>query len=146
MNPTHYLLQKPPIDPALTPAALLRGAALYLERHGWTTGEIFAPATEENSLPNACAIGAINVAAHGRPVLSSLDGTDDDLTNAAILAMRVFAVWLDPDYKFGINGTSAIDIIGDWNDHTGRIAAEVIEALRDAANEWDGIDPTGGAQ
>jgi hypothetical protein len=130
----------------MTPAVLLRGAALYLERHGWTKGEIFANSDTERPFPAACTIGAINVTAHGRPVLSSTDGADDDLTDSAIRAMRVFAAWLDPDYDFGFNSTSAIDILGDWNDHDDRTAQEVIEALRDAANEWDGIHPTGGAR
>jgi hypothetical protein len=140
------------IDPAMTPAALLRGAGLYLQRHGWIQGEIFGDGGTTDAFPPACAIGAVNVSAHGQPILSSADGSDDDLTDAAIRAMRVFAASLDPEYSAcsaehpHICDRSAIDIIGDWNDEDGRTLDEVVEALTEAADDWDRIHATGGAR
>src|SRR3954447_26284935 len=97
-------------DPALTPALLLRCAAAYLQTYGRTTGEFFDLVSEQ-TFPPACAGGAINIAAHGRPILCSHDGAEDAVTDAAITAMRVFAASLDVDYATGNHDVLAIDII-----------------------------------
>jgi hypothetical protein len=111
-------------DPELTPALLLRGAALYLQRHGRTTGEFFDLLSDE-AFPPACAGGAVNIAAHGRPILSSDDGTEDAVTDAAITALRVFAAYLDTDYATGSGEVSAIDIVAAFNDDPNRTDQEV---------------------
>ena len=68
-------------------------------------------------------------------------------TIAAIRAMRVFAAWIDLEYTPANGyGTSAIDVIGDWNDYSGRTLDEVLDALTDAADNWDGIHCPGGAR
>ncbi len=137
-------------DPVMTPAVLLRGAALYLRRHGWTVGEFFDLLTEA-TFPPACSLGAINMCAHGRPILCSDDGAQDDDTDAAIVAMRVFAASLDPDYGFGSadygqGSSSAIDIVSGWNDDPTRTLDDVVQALTEAADDWDRTHPTGGAR
>ncbi|WP_203739842.1 DUF6197 family protein [Actinoplanes cyaneus] len=127
----------------MTPADLLRGAALYLWLHGWMTGNFYDYASGD-AFPRACTLGAINVAAYGRPILHSDDDADQALTAASIRAMRTFAAYLDPD--FDVNVISAIDVVGDWNDEKGRTCEDVVDALREAANDWDSIHHTGGAQ
>ena len=64
----------------------------------------------------------------------------------AIRAMRVFAAFLDLEYTGNAYDTSAIDVIGDWNDHDGRTLDEVIETLTDAADDWARAHPAGGAR
>ncbi|MEU4694332.1 hypothetical protein [Actinoplanes sp. NPDC023714] len=148
MKPTHKPTPTPDIDPAMNPAALLRAAALYLAQHGWAQGEFFDQMFA-NAFPPACSLGAINICAHGRPILCADETAEDENTDAAIRAMRVFAAYLDPDYGTTDDptaGTSAIDIVSGWNDHDSRTMAEVIETLTDAADDWDRIHPTGGAR
>jgi hypothetical protein len=147
MKATHT----PPIldlDTGMTPADLLRGAARYLNQYGWVQGDFFDLLNEAN-FPPACSLGAINIAAHGRPILCSDDTADDELTDNAIRAMRVLAAHLYPEYETVDNfayKVSAIDIVSGWNDEDGRTLAEVIETLTDAADDWDRAHPTGGAR
>jgi hypothetical protein len=149
MKATH----KPPTldnDTGMTPADLLRGAAVYLRRYGFTQGEFFdLLADTDGPFPPACASGAIITAAHGRcPAtgILTLDGDDTPETLAAIRAMRVFAAFLDLEYTGNPYDTSAIDVIGDWNDHDGRTLDEVVECLTDAADDWDRVHHAGGAR
>jgi hypothetical protein len=137
----------PDLDAGMTPADLLRGAALYLTRHGWVQGDFFDLLHEAN-FPPACSLGAINICAHGRPILGSDDTAEDALTDAAIRAMRVLAAYLDPEYgtvENPIFKASAIDIVSGWNDHEGRTLTEVVETLNDAAGDYDRAHPAGGA-
>ena len=146
MHPTHppaFQLTIPAsADPALTPALLLRCAARYLDTYGRTTGEFFDLLSDQ-VFPPACAGGAINIAAHGRPILCSDDGADDAVTDAAITAMRVFAAHLDADYAAGDTTVSAIDIIGGFNDDPHTTDTDVIAALTAAADDWDRLHPGG---
>jgi hypothetical protein len=142
MKATH----NPPIlDTGMTPADLLRGAAAYIEIYGRTTGEFFDVLADQQ-FPPACAAGAIGICAHGRPVLCSDDTTDDTASDAAIAAMRIFAASLDGDYANGDHSTSAIDIIGSFNDNQTITDTDVILALNEAADDWDRAHPTGGAR
>jgi hypothetical protein len=97
----------------------------------------------------ACASGAIITAASGRCLPNGLLTDDDQHPDAvvAMRAMRVFADWIDGGYV-PVDGfpASSIDVIGDWNDHDGRTLTEVIEALTDAADDWQAAHPTGGAR
>ncbi|AEV87182.1 hypothetical protein ACWT_6168 [Actinoplanes sp. SE50] len=149
MKPTHQPANTPVTDPTMTPAALLRAAALYLQQHGWTQHQFYdLVAITDGQFPPACASGAIMTAATGRCLASgvcTLDGDPD--TIAAIRALRVFAAWLDLEYTpTGFYETSAIDVVGDWNDYEGRTRDEVIETLTDAADDWDRLHHTGGAR
>ncbi len=133
------------VDPVLTPAVLLRGAALYLRRHGRITGEFFDLLTD-TAFPPACTLGAINICAHGRPILCSDDGTQDTDTDAAITAARVLAASLDSDYATGDTAVSAIDIVSGFNDHPDTTDDDILNALTQAADEWDYTHHTGGAR
>src|SRR3954449_9617454 len=118
MHPTHNpsipaalrLAVPASADPALTPALLLHCAARSLETYGRTTGEFFDLLSDQ-PFPPACAGGAINIAAHGRPILCSDDGSQDADTDAAITAARLLAASLDADYANGNTAVSAIDIV-----------------------------------
>ena len=132
-------------DPALPPSLLLRCAATYIEIYGRTTGEFFDLLSAQ-PFPPACAGGAINIAAHGRPVLCSDDGTDDAVTDAAITAMRVFAASLDPDFAAGDHSVCAIDIVSGFNDDPHTTDTDVILALTEAADDWDRAHIPGGAR
>lgn len=143
-------------DP-MRPSALLRGAAIYLGTHGWTQHQFYdLTADTDGPFPPACSSGAIIATATGRCPASGIftgtamtdsDEANDEHTDAAIRAMRVFAAWLDLEYTpNNAYCASSIDVIGDWNDHDGRTRAEVIETLMDAANEWEAIHHTGGAR
>lgn len=152
MKPTHQPVADTTTDPAMNPAALLRGAALYLKLHGWTKGQFFEvfDKTTQPFLP-ACASGAIMTAAHGHcPLYGALPRSADEEPTpealAALTAMRVFAAHLDPEHDLYPLGPSAIDVIGDWNDDQDRTLDEVVEALTDAADDWDTAHPTGGAR
>ena len=129
-------------QPGMTPADLLRGAAHYLQRYGWTQHQFFdLVADTDGPFPPACTSGAIITGATGRCAASgicTLDADHDPDTIAAIRAMRYFADWLDGGYT-PTDGfpASSIDVIGDWNDHHGRTLDEVVEALNDAADDWN---------
>lgn len=135
-------------DPAMTPGVLLRGAAVYLTRHGWTQHQFFDMAADSGDpFPPACASGAIIAAAFGRCIPSgvcTVDGSDDPDTLAALRAMRFFADWLDDGETIsGDLAPSCIDAIGDWNDDEWRSRYFVIQSLQDAANDWDAANPAG---
>ncbi len=132
-------------DTGMTPADLLRNAALYLRRHGRITGEFF-DLLADTAFPPACALGAINICAHGRPILSSDDGSQDADTDAATRAMRVFAAFLDTDYAAGVHDTSAIDIVSAFNDHPDTTDDHLIHALTEAADDYDRTHTTRGAR
>jgi hypothetical protein len=129
----------------MRPAALLRGAATYIETYGRTTGEFFDLLTDR-LFPAACAAGAINIAAHGRPVLCSDHLINDDDADAAITAMRILAAHLDPDFATGDHSTSAVDIIGAFNDDHRTTDTDVVLTLHEAADDWETVHPTGGAR
>ncbi|GFJ87847.1 DUF6197 family protein [Phytohabitans rumicis] len=50
-----------------TPAVILRGAALYLQRHGWHQGSLYAD-DRTNPTPAACIQGGIGMAAFGQRI------------------------------------------------------------------------------
>jgi hypothetical protein len=148
MKATHSPTIAPVSDP-MRPSALLRGAALYLGTHGWTQHQFYDLVADTNGpFPPACASGAIMTAATGKCLATGMCGCYDDNDNAEtvaiVRALRVFAAFLDPDYSTA--DASAIDVIGDWNDHDGRNRGEVIETLMDAANDWENTHHTGGAR
>ena len=117
-------------DVRATPADTLRGAALYLQRHGWTRFSYF---DGERPTPPACAQGAIVVASYGvatehpysqdspqRRLFARTIKFFDDYIRSLVTSLD------DEDYNATV-----------WNDHPGRTAAEVITTLRNAAERWD---------
>ena len=75
MKATH----NPPTTALVTPADLLRMAALYLRRHGWHQGSYYDTLTAtDNPTPPACAVGAIGMACAGHRVNHFSDLPTDD--------------------------------------------------------------------
>lgn len=97
---------KAPVKPVKTTADVLRGAARLLEEFGWCQLEWESPTRR------MCASGAINMAASGDANVYSRLG------DAAKDEVRRYL-----DYPMLA-----------WNDTPGRTAAEVIAALRAAAD------------
>jgi len=138
MHPTHTLPTLAVGDP--TPADILRGAARYIQLHGWHQGNFYP--LDHGPFPPACAAGAIRVAVCGRPVryLENLDHHEQRLVTRT---EQFLAAHLDPDRTPEVLG-GPFSVIGDWNDLDWRNSTEVIDTLTDAAGEWDRIH--GGAR
>jgi hypothetical protein len=124
---------------SVTPADILRGAARYLEIHGWIQGTFYAAF---DPFPAACADGAIGMAVYGQQCGFPGEGEDPRYPEyRRALAWLVdylknhgHDVWPDVD-------PADIDSYGPdlfvWNDQLGQTAETVIAALREAADEYD---------
>jgi hypothetical protein len=141
MNPTQEQTTTAPAE--VTPADILRGAATYLDRYGWHQGDYYATIADPSvPFPPACAFGAIAAAAYGGriadPYSPNLPG---DQRRAFTRAADVF-----DGYLIDYHGTDDGNLIPgqEWNDVTGRTAADVTAALRAAAHKWDRVN--GGAR
>jgi len=141
MHPTHT---RPDIDAdELTPADILRCAALYLSQRGWHQGDMFADATQP--FPAACPQGAIRMAACGSPTTAYTIDTARRVDQAvAVLAGWLAWTYLD-DYRPELTAIhhgdqiTLSEVVGDWNDDQDRTATDVIAALSGAADDWDRI-------
>jgi hypothetical protein len=147
MHPT----QQPTADRSETPAAVLRHAAVYLWRYGWTTDMFYLHATDDTNsqavMPAACIAGAIRTVVFGQPVEILSDHAPDHdhqtwqtairtvQASEQVLADAIRGRGPDDDY------TSPIDIIGNWNDEDGRTIADVLILLYSTADDWDAAHP-----
>jgi hypothetical protein len=127
-------------DPvAATPAVILRGAGLYLVRHGWCQGDAFAD--PEAAFPAACALGAIRMAVFGTPAISDDTAASCELAAAVgVLTDHLVRQLGVPDAEDAITSRCGIgleQIVADWNDDPARIVPHVIAALHGAADAWD---------
>jgi hypothetical protein len=138
MNRTETELAAVTADP--TPADLLRGAATYLETHGWHQGALY-DRRGDSATPPACALGALYLVLYGDPDTAETLGYDVALSRVGWDAVRLLSAQVvdtsgcDPDDRFSEEGTE----IGDWNDEDSRTITDVTTALREAADEWDRI-------
>jgi hypothetical protein len=120
----------------MTPAEVLRAAALYIERHGWIQHLFYG---HNGPFPPADVLGAIRIAVLGDT--QGLSGIPSDPDTILInRVQRYLAAQLDTDYTTG--DVAALDVIGDWNDETDRTPDTVIATLREAADDWDRIHTT----
>ncbi|MFI7541093.1 hypothetical protein [Actinoplanes sp. NPDC049599] len=129
---------------AVTPADILRGAARYLEEHGWHRGAYYG-GTDTNPFPPADVIGAIAMAAYGdrqglyHP-LACAEATRDFRR-----AANVFCDYLartEPMCR--LSGDQDIDLDLElspfvWNDDPHRHGLHVVLALNAAAKDYDRI-------
>jgi hypothetical protein len=150
MHPT----QQPTLDRSETPAAVLRHAAVYLWRYGWTTDMFYSYGTDDTDgqavMPAACIAGAIRTVVFGQPVDTLFDHVpgpdyDHETWQANIRAVqtteRVLADAIRGGERPGDDYTSPMSIIGDWNDEDGRTIAEVLILLYSTADDWDAAHP-----
>lgn len=132
MHPT----QKPADRLDLSPADVLRYAALYVQRHGFHQGDMFA--LQATPTPPACAQGAVKMAICGNPhaTYTAAEAALFDQTN------RVLAAHLDSEYlgwALDQDGVPAAPhaLVAEWNDEDGRTADELVTALTEAADGYD---------
>ncbi|MEH1164627.1 hypothetical protein V6V47_04480 [Micromonospora sp. CPCC 205539] len=129
MKATH----NPPTATPVTPADLLRMAALYLRRHGWTQGDYYTIVFDALT-PRACVSGAVAMAAYGTATdfPFGVDRPERPDFRAALGVLRDFLDLGCTSRLFG------------WNDKPGRTADEVITTLTAAADRWDSLHNEGG--
>jgi len=129
-------------DVTITPADILRGAARYVDLHGWTRDDFYS-ASHDAIWPAACALGAIGMAVYGRPVVdpeeSSHPGSEQFEAARALLVAYLSHTGELFDYDDGEL------TIADWNDLGGNSANDVIRAFEAAADAWDFENPVGAA-
>ncbi|MFI9641325.1 DUF6197 family protein [Micromonospora sp. NPDC051925] len=139
--------QTPPTTGMVTPADLLRMAALYLRRHGWHQGTYYS--TDPGTLtPPACAVGAIGMACAGHRV-EHFYGLDPDTQVTFRQTVGILTVYLDataPVFFIDEDGYLLDEHTSpySWNDDPTRTAEQVITALEAAATEWDRLHTAGG--
>jgi hypothetical protein len=119
------------------PAEILHAAAVYLRRHGWTQGTLYADDSGV-MFPPACADGAICVAVRGRPVNGQMDLHQLGLIQVAERTLAEHLISLGEAVTTGAAGDS-FGLISEWNDDPGRTVEHVIAALYAAADDWDRI-------
>jgi hypothetical protein len=138
VDTVHPTQQQATTDVAPTPADLLRGAALYLERHGWTRDNYFAH--HDRPTPPACVLGALAMAVYGQATDDPYSGVND------LAANRMFCRVADYlDCHVALATAGVLDSVVLWNDDESRTAEQVIAALREAAAIWDRQHPGGAA-
>ncbi|MFC0528202.1 DUF6197 family protein [Phytohabitans kaempferiae] len=156
MNPT----QNPPTAPALpedvTPADVLRCAAIYIRLHGWHQGDLYpnedVRRRELLTTPPACAYGAIGMAVFGRPLPIATHQTSPDynrLFTRACAALDDYLTDAHPNVTHNEYGEEIFyGTFGDaWNDQDGRTVDNVTYALDAAAGYYDTTHtPAGGAR
>ncbi|MEW2376778.1 hypothetical protein AB0883_11830 [Micromonospora sp. NPDC047812] len=138
--------QKPPAGVQVTPADLLRLAALYLRRHGWTQGTYYA--TTDTLTSPACAVGAIGMACAGKPLMHPvlLSSADEDIYRQSIAALVNYLDAFAPVFHIDEDGHLLDEHTSpySWNDDPARTAEQVITALLAAADDWDCLHTQGG--
>ena len=136
MKATHKPTTTPAdaVDAAVTPADVLRGAARYLQLHGWTQGTYYADQPDDHT-PPACAMGALGMAAFGQrfpaPAYERPEWADYKRAEDVLMAHLGCGYPPVSDDDYPEPG------VGDWNDQPDRTAEQVITALNAAADEWD---------
>ncbi|MEU5906149.1 hypothetical protein ABZ780_17435 [Micromonospora sp. NPDC047467] len=137
MNPTQKQLTTPAALADLTPADTLRCAARYLEIRGWTQGSYY-DCTTETAFPPACVTGAIGMAVYGDRMAVLLGESPDCDSTFRHLADYLWRDGRTPEHNYyGALCSSDREIVADFNDHAGHTLADVLDILRDAADDYD---------
>ncbi|OJF10399.1 DUF6197 family protein [Couchioplanes caeruleus] len=147
-NPTGTAADTDSPTVVVTPADILRGAAYYLEEHGWNRRNYYAEGYKP--FPPACVAGAIGMAAFGRCVDLLYLNTDPRVDREGLRdyqrAVDFFCTYRTDQMQIALDTYDPAS--GDptpewdfdlyaWNDHAGQTAEHVIATLRAAADEYD---------
>jgi hypothetical protein len=127
------------------PARVLRDAADYLRRYGWTRNVFFRQGTGEQ--PEACVLGAMQVVVTGYPIqalsrtgISCNSGLShqerDTVLDAAHVLCDYIVAYFIVDLDEDIAG-DVVDLITTWNDDETRSFRNVLVALDLAADRYD---------
>lgn len=124
-----------PADLTDTPAAVLRRAALYLERHGWCQHVYYDRSKNglATSTPPADVLGAIGMAVYGGPLL---DVMDQDRRGSAVFYAAYGALCHFLAATGRIDSPTAPSWLwtpAEWNDYPTTTKTDVIRALLRAA-------------
>ncbi|MEV6601970.1 hypothetical protein AB0M36_34720 [Actinoplanes sp. NPDC051346] len=125
---------------AVTPADILRGAADYLETHGWIQKAYYGPDLA-NPFPSACADGALGMAAYGECALIPSENIRHPQFRDYQLAADYLIGYLNQTTE-PLNDDWTDEFTSDrpdpfgWNDAEGQTAEHVIATLRAAADEY----------
>jgi hypothetical protein len=131
-------------DPSVvTPADILRGAARYLDQHGWYRTAYYGGA-EDNPFPPADVVGAIAMAAYGKrhDDIYTPHAPDADI-RAFRRAVDTFCDYLSRyEPMCRLTGDEDVDLDLElspfiWNDDPQRTALHATLALLHAAKDWD---------
>ena len=130
--------------PVVTPAIILRGAATYLDTHGWVRDRYYG-GTDTNPFPPADAVGAIAMAAYGQRSndIYVIPNATHDATRDFRRAVDAFCDYLSRyEPTCALSSDPAIDLDLElspfiWNDALADSATHVTRALRAAANDYD---------
>lgn len=122
--------------------ANLRGAALYIERHGLHKGGFLALApTAECPFPAACAGGAIRVAITGTAL--GLFGEDLDAGLPWEQFVELWAtldtvvMWVNPSAYDSPEAPDLDALVATWNDGLYMTADKVVKTLRAIAAQYE---------
>jgi hypothetical protein len=144
----------PGTDTTATPSRTLRNAALYLTRHGWVTGRWFADT--DGWLPAANVLGAIAMAAIGRPVREPYRHESADIYYRVHGSLSIVECGCDfctartvlelflTDYFRGPAVDLSLYELTDaacWNDEPDQTCHGVVAMLEAAAYRWE-ADPS----
>ncbi|MGQ4343506.1 DUF6197 family protein [Streptomyces sp. SAS_275] len=106
-------------------AYVLTTAVAVLETNGWLQGNLYDAAEAETGTPRSacrvCAVGALNVASAGTPVLGLAEEELPKAILLADLARAALGEYVD---------TAGVTV---WNDTPGRTVEQVIDAMRATA-------------
>ncbi|GAB3823889.1 hypothetical protein ACFPIJ_62720 [Dactylosporangium cerinum] len=137
MNPT----QKLATHDGVPLSEYLRGAATYLTTRGWVKRQLFVDLT--GPFPPADIAGALIMATYGRMVDLSTSTDPADFTGPAHETWEAALLLLED--HLGLRAPRRAqhlmqpgDLLFGWNDEPGRTIAEVLSALRDTADIYDG--------
>jgi hypothetical protein len=118
--------------PVVNPADILRGAARYLELHGWHRRDYYA--TTSMPFPAADVAGAIGMAAHGGfHDVPSLEGPNLHDFQTAYTCLTTYLI----DQGKITEGNDRVQNVSWWNDDPWQTVENVTATLRAAADEYD---------
>ncbi|MEV6845463.1 hypothetical protein [Actinoplanes sp. NPDC051411] len=132
-NPTGPAADTDDTTPVVTPADIMRGAALYLEIHGWHQRDYYATTSEP--FPAADVAGAIGMAAHGG--FHDVPSIAGPHVRDYIVAYAYLTTYLLDQGEIAPRDDDPLSNVNQWNDDPSQTVEKVTATLRSAADEYD---------